>query len=613
MTQIAEDAPEEAVAHLEPATWAWANREMLRKIIAELAHEGLLEPQWRGETEGVDQYRLEAPTGTVYLFRGRRLMLDHWHIDTESIKAYAPSGEEKGLDALAFMVEWREQLGLGPETMPEYLEEMTATLYANAYKLSGRTPRASELIQADFQQIEAAMTEGHPAFIANSGRIGFDAVDYRRYAPETGRALQLIWLAAHDDRVAFAASATLDYDQLLERELSPAQRARFEESLRSQGLSPGDYWLIPAHPWQWNNKLASVFAPDLATRHLVCLGPGEDHYQPQQSIRTLFNCTRLERCYVKTALSVLNMGFMRGLSPDYMSTTPPINDWVNGLIEADPELRATGFGILREVAAVGYRHPLYEEAADKTSPYRKMLAALWRESPVPHTRPDQQLMTMAALLHRDPDGEAVVSELIRASGLDAVQWLDRYLQAYLLPLLHCFYRHDLVFMPHGENLILVLEDYVPVRCFIKDIAEEVAVMDQDAQLPEEVQRIAVPVPEDLRVLSLFTDVFDYFFRYLAAILDDAGDCPEELFWDRVAACVRGFQDSHPELAEKFARDDLFAPEFRRSCLNRLQLANNRQLIDLADPAGSLQFAGMLQNPIGRQSGVTNSVRKQAAN
>ncbi|WP_198511788.1 IucA/IucC family C-terminal-domain containing protein, partial [Bacillus subtilis] len=36
-----------------------------------------------------------------------------------------------------------------------------------------------------------------------------------------------------------------------------------------------------------------------------------------------------------------------------------------------------------------------------------------------------------------------------------------YLTCYLSPLLHCFYQHDLVFMPHGENLIMLLENNVP--------------------------------------------------------------------------------------------------------------------------------------------------------
>jgi hypothetical protein len=45
------------------------------------------------------------------------------------------------------------------------------------------------------------------------------------------------------------------------------------------------------------------------------------------------------------------------------------------------------------------------------------------------------------------------------------------------------------------------------------------------------------------------------------------------------------------------RHDLFTPEFPHSCLNRLQLRNNQQMVDLSDPAKNLQFAGTLKNPI----------------
>ncbi|CAM5351960.1 putative protein OS=Streptomyces fumanus OX=67302 GN=GCM10018772_06500 PE=3 SV=1 [Streptomyces fumanus] len=55
--------------------------------------------------------------------------------------------------------------------------------------------------------------------------------------------------------------------------------------------------------------------------------------------------------------------------------------------------------------------------------------------------------------------------------------------------------------------------------------------------------------------------------------------------------TREYQASVPELAEKFARYDIFAPRFALSCLNRLQLRDNRQMVDLADPSGALQLAG----------------------
>ena len=72
---------------------------------------------------------------------------------------------------------------------------------------------------------------------------------------------------------------------------------------------------------------------------------------------------------------------------------------------------------------------------------------------------------------------------------------------------------------------------------------------------------------------------------------------EEAFWSRVAACIHDYQDAHPEMADKFARHDLFAPRFTLSCLNRLQLRNNQQMVDLTDPSGALQLKGELDNPI----------------
>lgn len=152
-------------------------------------------------------------------------------------------------------------------------------------------------------------------------------------------------------------------------------------------------------------------------------------------------------------------------------------------------------------------------------------------------------------------------------------------------------------MPHGENVILVLKDGAVRRAIHKDIAEEIVVMDPGAVLPPGVDRIRVDVPEDQKALCLFTDVFDCFFRFLAPILADAGVLTEDDFWRTVAEVVRAYQESVPELAEKFRRYDMFAPEFALSCLNRLQLRDNRQMVDLSDPSAALQLVGTLANPL----------------
>ncbi|WP_326612172.1 IucA/IucC family siderophore biosynthesis protein [Streptomyces scopuliridis] len=585
----------DSVAHLTPALWERAGRLLIRKGLAEFSHERLLIPEALGE----DRYRVRSDDGaTEYRFTARRFALDHWQIPAESLTRHRGAAELP-LDPLEFFIELRETLGLSAAILPVYLEEISATLAGTAYKLTKKPVTSAELAGAGFQEIETGMTEGHPCFVANNGRLGFGVDEYRAYAPETASPVRLIWLAARRDRATFTAGAGLDYHSLIRRELAPQTLERFDGVLRGQGLDPGDYFLIPVHPWQWWNKLSVTFAAEVARHHLVCVGEGDDSYLAQQSIRTFFNTTDPARHYVKTALSVLNMGFMRGLSAAYMEATPAINDWLARLIEGDDTLRAARFSIIRERAAIGYHHRQYEAATAKGSPYLKMLAALWRESPVPSLRGGERLATMASLLHTDRDGASFAGALIAESGRTPADWLRRYLDAYLVPVLHSFYAYDLVFMPHGENVILVVEDGTVQRAIFKDIAEEIAVMDPDAVLPPAVERIRAEVPEDMKALSVFTDVFDCFFRFLNASLVSDGVLDEETFWRTVAECVRGYQESVPQLADKFRQYDLFTGEFALSCLNRLQLRDNEQMVDLQDPAGALQLVGTLTNPLAR--------------
>ncbi|MEV5983535.1 IucA/IucC family siderophore biosynthesis protein [Streptomyces sp. NPDC052051] len=589
----------DAVAHLSPEHWEHADRLLVRKALAEFAHERLITPQAENaDTDtGTGAYVVQGDDGlTHYRFTATVRALDHWEIDLDSITRHRED-TQLPLSALDFFLEFRTQLGLSDEVLPVYLEEISSTLSSTCYKLTKPPVTSAELARRGFQDVETGMTEGHPCFVANNGRLGFGIHEYLSYAPETASPVRLVWLAAHRSRAAFTAGTGIAYESFMRAELGAATVERFHRLLTDQGLDPADYLLVPVHPWQWWNKLTVTFAAEVARRHLVCLGESDDTYLAQQSIRTFFNSSHPERHYVKTALSVLNMGFMRGLSAAYMEATPAINDWLAQLIESDPALKATGLTILREQAAVGYRHLEYEAATDRSSPYRKMLAALWRESPVTRLQEGETLATMASLAHVDHEGASFAGALIERSGLAPTEWLRGYLRAYLTPLLHSFYAYGLAFMPHGENVILVLKDGVVRRAIFKDIAEEIAVMEADTALPPEVERIRVEVPAEQKLLSLFTDVFDCFFRFVAAHLAAEGTLAEEDFWRTVAEVAHEYQDAHPHLADRFRTYDLFAPEFALSCLNRLQLRDNRQMVDLADPSGALQLVGTLRNPI----------------
>ena len=580
------------VDHLNPDTLARAQRHLVAKAIAEFSHERLLEPE--------PGYRLTTPDGrATYTFDARRMALDHWALDEASLERYV-DGEPAELDVQAFVVEFAERLGIPERLLPTYLEELASTLASSAWKLHHKTAPAHHLASADFQEIEAAMTEGHPAFVANNGRIGYGLDDYTAYAPETGSAVRLVWVAARREHTRLSLAMGRSEADHYAAELDDATTSAFESRLADLGLDPDDYLYLPLHPWQWTNKVAITFAPDLARRDLVLLGEGPDHHRAQQSIRTFYNVSDPERSYTKTAVAIQNMGFLRGLSPGYMGPTPAINDWVASVVEADPTLQGCGFGVLREHAAIGYTgdafHGLWRTHGVR-SPQQKMLAALWRESPVPRVSEGERLATMASLLHRDSAGAPLVAELIALSGQSATSWLRSFLHAYLRPVAHCLLAHDLAFMPHGENVVLVLRDGVPVRALMKDIGEEVAVMNDHTSLPPEVERIRIKVTDDVKALALHTDVFDGFLRHLAAIFETDGLLTEETFWTEVARCLAQHEEQHPELADAVAAYDLFREEFDHSCLNRLQLRNTLQMVDLTDQAASLMYAGTLANPI----------------
>src|ERR1044072_2309160 len=375
-------SPEQAAAHLQPEIWQQVNRLHLRKILCEFTHELIIHPQLQHSKDGWGYYKLPADIpGIEYRFRARILSLDHWYIDTASIEKYV-NKESVPPESIPFIIEFRETMGISETVMPVYLEEINSTLCGSAYMHTYNKLTAAALAVSDYQVIEQAMMAGHPCFVANNGRIGFDAGDYRQYAPEAADPFALIWVAANRSRTGYAGVTDLAYDQMIQEELGDDTLASFNRVLEEMGLQAADYYFIPIHPWQWFNKLAQLFAEDITERKLVFLGYGPDQYIPQQSIRTFYNISSPERRYTKTSLSILNMGFMRGLHASFVLTAPPISEWVNAIVESDIYLKRKGFVLLQEVAAVGYTNPHYASIIkDNNYSYNGMLSALWRAGP----------------------------------------------------------------------------------------------------------------------------------------------------------------------------------------------------------------------------------------
>ncbi|AXR74729.1 MULTISPECIES: GNAT family N-acetyltransferase [Auritidibacter] len=594
--------------HLEPAAMAVAQRHLVTKALSEFAHEKLITPHAETSTEQLDDETAEEQWFSVkagestYRFQAQHLALSHWEIDQASLQRLQGDAKTE-LNAQELIIELNSALAIPEHLLDTYLEEIASTLASAAYKHHIGGPTAEQLARGrrdldtagDYQQTEASMTEGHPCFVATNGRIGFSLDDFLAYAPETGQRFRYLWLAARRNKTEVTLGKGLAENHHWNSELGTETLSKFEQQLNDQGLDPAEYTLMPVHPWQFRHRVAITFAPEIARHDLIVLGEAEDLYQPQQSIRTTFNRSNPQRSYVKTALSIQNMGFLRGQSPEFMRFAPAISDWVAQTVRTDPVLQQMNFDVLREHAAIGFTGDVYHQTP-RRSDQKKMLSVLWRESPIPRLEQGERLMTMAALLHRDAAGTAVTPELIKHSGLSAQEWIRQYLTSYLAPLVHCLEAHELAFMPHGENLILRIREGVVTGVLMKDLGEEIGILGDRPLPPElgELRRIQDPTEHAQRI---FTDVFIGFLRHLGALLHVDRVLPEDKFWALVSETIAAQQAQSP--GRRRVID--FTPEsFDQCCHNRLQLKNTLEMVSLEDTAGSLIYVGQVSNPIGEQ-------------
>jgi len=542
-----------------PSAWSRAGARLVSRALAELSHEQLLAPRATGPSE----YELELGEST-YTFRAERDAFTAWHVDETSVRRDGGPAD----DLVRLFLDAREVAGFDPVTLAEIVREATATQAAEARVVSDGLPVAA-LLELDYAALEQQLA-GHPVLVLNKGRVGLDAGDLSRFAPEAHGTVRLVWYAAHPGLGAYRAVPGLGADRLLEEELTPQERVTFEAALAPLGDAAGEYVWFPVHPFQEQEVVQTLFAGEVAAGRLVRLGVGETSYRPVQSVRSLVG---RERRDVKTSLLMRNTLVWRGLGADATQAAPAASRWLGELHAGDPQLQETGIGFLRELATVVVRHPHYAAIPDAPYRYAELLGAVWREPAEQHLRAGERGRSLATLLHVDAHGESFLAAVVDRSGLSAEAWLRRLFRSLFPGLLLCLTRHGVAFCPHGENTILVFEDDVPTRILVKDFAEDITLLPgrDYPGLPAEADAVLVRWPLAEMAHSIISAILTGHFRYLAPLAERHLGVPQGRFWQLVRADLLAWRDEHPDEADAFDELGLLAPELERIALNREQL------------------------------------------
>ncbi|CAB3777345.1 IucA/IucC family protein [Pararobbsia alpina] len=479
-----------------------------------------------------------------------------------TVRREGPGGAADAVDVALLIAELAPQLRADPEQLARFAAELSATHIKDAQT---RTSQSGRLLRGrDYNEIESGLTGAHPYHPSYKSRIGFTLDDNGRYAPECTPGVAPRLLAARRECCRWSVSRDVEDGDPL-RLLSGAERAAFDMQLTKRGLRPADYLPLPVHPWQWDAAIEASCHAAFARGELVPIDVLGDRYAPQQSIRTLANADRREAPSLKLAMSLVNTSTSRVLAPHTVRNAAPMSDWLADLAARtdwpEPLVRPV---LLREIAGVAYvpRTPIAGQYG--------ALACIWRESVHRHLARGEAALPVTAITHVDADGRPLVADWVEQHGTRA--WVRRLVERAWLPVLHLLWRDGAALESHAQNMVLLHRDGLPERIALKDFHDGVrysrrwlscAAPALDAP-PAEHARVnpnSFIETDDADELRDFTTDALFFVNLaeIAWFFECHFDLEETEFWAIAACVIHDYQARCPELAERFARFDCFAP------------------------------------------------------
>ncbi|WP_110974910.1 IucA/IucC family protein [Acinetobacter sp. WCHAc060042] len=549
--------------------WRSAGQRLIEMAIAEFLYEEIIQVTHLRD----HSYQLLLDDQS-YTFKAQNYLLGHWQIEEGSVRELGAVEDIPAWNLHTFIRAFSNQTEVKPFTKAYLIKEMNNTWLAEAHLFDESRLSSAAVLTASHHEIEG-MLRGHPWLIMSKGRMGFGYDDYLSAAPELSPTVKVLWLAVHRDLAEFRSTKEWQAGTLYQHELSAEQLTNFEQQLHDRGCSCRDYFLIPVHAWQWHQWLMPTYANEIVDQRIIELGIGDDDYVPMQSIRTLCNISQPERHYVKLPVSIFNTAVYRGLPSKRNIAAPAVTAWLKQIQSQDPDLKQSGVAFLGEVATLTIHQPCFDEIEGAPYQFKELFGCLWRESIDPVIGTGEQALSQAALLHRDINGQSILAVLIQASGLSPLQWLKRFAEVSITPLLICLYKYGLAFSPHGENTMLIHTNGVPQKMVLKDFIDDVNLVDEDfpelAGLPIEGQILLRHPAQELSHF-IFTGLFMVHYRYICNVfLQDYPEHSEVEFWQTISSVIDAFHQSHPELAERIEKFAMFRAEFEKICLNRVRL------------------------------------------
>lgn len=527
-------------------TYQIVNQRLVVKALEELYYEEIL----KFEKENGNDFSLKLKKNT-YQFKAKPGIWDNIHIKGETLKKLDSEGVEHEIRADRFFHEIQYLCEMSDSTLSQFIEELNQTLYSDMIQYEKyKNLNMHELIDKDYVYIDQLLP-GHPKILLNKGRIGFNIDDIEAFAPESLNSFKLRWIGVHKSIVI--SDNFNDYYKYVSKFIN----------LSEIDADLNDYFLIPVHPWQWAKYIKVQFQREIYDDLIIDFGVRGQKMTPQVSIRTL---SHPEIPYdIKLPLSILNTSCVRGIPSKYIESSSLISEGLENIIIGDSFLNKK-MAILKECAAIKVKKDTFEELEEGLYRYKEMLGVVFRESVSGKLSDEEKAVPTAALFFKNYK-ESFLVELLKRYNISINDWVKAYANNVIIPLLHLQTVHGLGLVSHGQNIIAVLKNGMPVRVLIKDFHGDLRISEQSIHRDKSEFNVLTRLKPEHLIHDLYTGHFITVLRYVSKVLREIFQITESNFYKLIAKEIHAYQQSYGILDKSV---DLLRPEFEKVLVNKVR-------------------------------------------
>lgn len=455
-----------------------------------------------------------------------------------------------------------------------------------AERVAGADPAAS---------LERVAIEGHPFHHGAKIRRGMDAGAALAYAPEFAGSIDVRFAAVEAD---YAKRETAGGERLSHRLFSLFDGLREAlEGVTPIGRSPGEYAVIPVHPWQFSHVFPKRYREDLADGRVLAL----DYTHPATPLSNLRTVVphATDRTgagphpHLKLAIEVRTTNATRTLSPQAVHNGPRVTA---ALGEIAGELEGS-LGFLDEHAATCYHAPGGPHPEGEAYDDARSLSGLLRTNPHDHPLVGDALpVSGSSLIARSPaTGRPLVADLVeeyRTSTERGVEgFLEEYVACVIPDQLRLLSNWGIALESHAQNNLVAFESGRPVAALVRDFG---GVRVHADRLAEHDLAVRTYPDSDVRAdderdcyRKLYYALFQNHLSELIVALVGSTGIDEARCWELVRAeCERVFDGlladpAVPDARVERDREALFSEPAEHKALTAMRLGGKRHEYTIA--------------------------------